>query len=271
MANKRILFISQEVTPYLSADDHSTFGKELPHKFQANGYEARLFMPRYGAVNERRNQLHEVIRLSGMNITINDSDHPLIIKVASLLPAKIQAYFIDNDDYFQRLDSDVDNVGSNRTDNDERMIFYTRGTVETAKKLRWDPDIIVCTGWMSVLAPMYLRKIYGDEPSFKRAKIVTIFDGTQFEGELDPKFIAKLKAEGVKDSDLKLLKNKPLTMGTVQTLAAKHSNGIILQTPEINPELATFLETSKAKILTHDKVQEGGMDAYLNFINTICS
>lgn len=116
MANKRILFISQEVTPYLSADEHSTFGKELPHLFHANGYEARLFMPRFGAVNERRNQLHEVIRLSGINISIGEADHPLIIKVASLPPAKIQAYFIDNDDFFQRLDSDTDDVGSNRAD-----------------------------------------------------------------------------------------------------------------------------------------------------------
>ena len=271
MANKRILFISQEVTPYLSEDEHSTFGKELPHLFHANGYEARLFMPRYGAINERRNQLHEVIRLSGLNISIGDSDHPLIIKVASLPPAKIQAYFIDNDDYFQRLDSDVDNVGSNRADNDERMIFYTRGTVETAKKLRWDSDVIVCTGWMAALAPMYLRKIYNDEPSFKKAKIVTIFDGTKFEGELDPKFIAKLKAEGAKDSDLRMIRNKPLTIGALQTLAAKHSNGVILQTPDLEPELATYLETTKTKILPHDKVQEGGMNAYLDFINSFVS
>lgn len=268
MANKRILFISQAVTPYLSADEHSSFGKELPHMFHANGYEARLFMPRYGVVNERRNQLHEVIRLSGINISIGEADHPLIIKVASLPPAKIQAYFIDNDDFFQRLDSDSDDVGSNRQDNDERLIFYTRGTVETAKKLRWDPDVIVCTGWMSVLAPMYLRKIYSDEPSFKKSKIVTIFDGTKFEGALDPKFIAKLKAEGVKDSDLKLLKGKELTMGVVQTLAAKHSNAVIMQTPDPAPELASFLETCKAKVLPHSAL-EAGLPAYLDFINSL--
>ncbi len=268
MANKRILFISQEVTPYLSADEHSTFGKELPHLFHANGYEARLFMPRFGAVNERRNQLHEVIRLSGVNISIGEADHPLIIKVASLPPAKIQAYFIDNDDFFQRLDSDTDDVGSNRADNDERLIFYTRGTVETAKKLRWDPDVIVCTGWMSVLAPMYLRKIYGDEPSFKKSKIVTIFDDTSFNGALDPKFIAKLKAEGVKDSDLKLLKGKELTLGVLQTLAAKHSNAVIMQNPDPAPELLQFLEGCRAKVLPHAAL-EAGMPAYLDFINSL--
>lgn len=269
MANKRILFISQEVTPYLSADAHSTFGKELPHLFHSNGYEARLFMPRYGVINERRNQLHEVIRLSGINISIGEADHPLIIKVASLPPAKIQAYFIDNDDYFQRLDSDVDNTGTNREDNDERMIFYTRGTVETAKKLRWDPDVIVCTGWMALLAPMYLRKIFGDEPSFKKSKIVTIFDGTAYMGELDSKFVAKLKAEGVKDSDLRMIKNKPLTPGVVQTLAAKHSNAVILQTPELAPELAEYLQSCKAKVLPYEKLQEGDMNVYLDFINAL--
>lgn len=268
MATKRILFISQEVTPYLSASEHSSFGKELPHLFHANGYEARLFMPRYGSVNERRNQLHEVIRLSGINIPIGDADHPLIIKVASLPPAKIQAYFIDSDDFFQKLESDEDEVGSNREDNDERLIFYTHGTVETAKKLRWDPDVIVCTGWMSLLAPLYLRKIYNDEPSFKKSKIVTIFDGSSFKGTFDPKFVAKLKAEGVKDSDLKLLKGKELTPGTIQTLAAKHSNALIFQTDEIAPELSAFLEGSKAKILKASDLGEG-LDSYLNFINTL--
>jgi starch synthase len=269
MANKRVLFISQEVTPYLSAGENSTFGKELPHLFHANGYEARLFMPRFGAVNERRNQLHEVIRLSGMNISIGESDHPLIIKVASLPPAKIQAYFIDNDDFFQRLDTDADEIGSNRSDNDERLIFYTRGTIETARKLRWDPDVIVCTGWMAVLAPMYLRKIFGDEPSFKKAKIVTVFDGTSYEGVLPPAFIAKLKAEGVKDSDLKLLKGKELSLGVLQTLAAKHSNGAVMMKAEQTPELTAFLEGSRTKVLPHEAVAEGGMEAIFNFINSL--
>jgi len=269
MANKRILFISQEVAPYLSGNERATFGNEFPHLFHANGFEARLFMPRYGKINERRNQLHEVIRLSGINIPIGETDHPLIIKVASLPPAKIQAYFIDNDDFFQRLDSDTDDTGTNRPDNDERMIFYTRGTVETAKKLRWDPDVIVCTGWMALLAPLYLRKIYNDEPSFKKAKIITIFDGLNFQSTLTPSFVAKLKAEGVKDSDLKLLKGKELTPGTVQTLAAKHSNALIFKTPAIEPELEAYLPGCKAKVLPYDTVQDGGMDACLNFINAL--
>ena len=273
MAKKRILFISQEVAPYCAASDESRLGNELPHLFHGNGYEARLFMPRYATINERRNQLHEVIRLSGINIPIGEADHPLIIKVASLPPAKIQAYFIDNDDYFQQLDSDADEAGSNRADNDERMIFFTRGTIETARKLRWDPDVIIVSGWMSLLAPMYIRKIYGDEPSFKKSKIITIMDDKSFQAPLDPKFIAKLKAEGVKEADLKLLKNKELNLGTLQTLAAKHSNALVMKGATVTPELEAYLATTKAKIqiLPHDKLEADGTQAYLDFANSLIS
>lgn len=268
MASKHILFISQEITPYLPATPATQFGKELPHRFHAAGFEPRIFMPRYGSINERRNQLHEVIRLSGMNIPIADVDHPLIIKVASLPPARLQAYFIESDDYFQKAASDTDPMGSNRADNDERMIFFVHGTVETARKLRWDPDVIVCQGWMSLLAPVYLRRIFGDEPSFKKAKVVTIFDDATFEGELPDSFIAKLKAEGVKEADLKLLKNRPLTLGTLQTLAAKHSHGIILKCEKMQPELEEYLKTSKAKILKHEQIGEG-LDGYFSFISSL--
>lgn len=270
MATKRILFISQEINPYLPATGQSTFGKELPHVFHANGYEARIFMPRYGTVNERRNQLHEVIRLSGINIPIADADHPLIIKVASLPPARLQAYFIDNDDYFQKLDSDVDPVGSDRPDNDERLIFYTRGTIETARKLRWDPDVIVCTGWMALLAPLYLRRLYADEPSFKKSKIVSVFDTTSFHGALPAAFVNKLKAEGVKESDLKLLKGKDITLGVLQTLAIKYANGVIFHTPEPAPEAVAAIESAKAKVLPWEQAQAGAQ-AFLDFVNSLDS
>ena len=123
MADKRILYVSQEVKPYLPETPESLIGNKLPQSIQDKKYEVRIFMPKYGGINERRNQLHEVIRLSGMNIIIDDTDHPLIIKVASLQPSRIQVYFIDSDDYFQKSKSDVDDFGSNRTDNDERAIF----------------------------------------------------------------------------------------------------------------------------------------------------
>lgn len=268
MASKRILFISQEVAPYLPSSPRTDLGKQLPHDFHANGYEVRLFMPKYSAINERRNQLHEVIRLSGMNIPIADTDHPLIIKVASLPPARLQAYFIYNDDYFDALEADVDALGSNRADNDERMIFYIRGTVETAKKLRWPPDAVVCTGWMSMLAPAYLRKIYADEPSFKKAKIVAVVDDSTFQGPLDPSIIAKLKAEGLKDADLKLLKNKEITASVLLRLMLKHAHGIIVNVENPDPETAEIIASSKAKILPYEKAKEGGK-AWVDFVDSL--
>ena len=162
--------MSQEIAPYLPKGELSNLGRELPQAMQAAGYEVRTFMPKYGAVNERRNQLHEVIRLSGLNIPISDADHPLILKVASMQPSRIQVYFVDNDDYFLKSDDDSDDVGSNRDDNDERAIFFARGTMETVKKLRWEPDIIHCSGWVTSLVPMYLRRMYADDPSFADAR-----------------------------------------------------------------------------------------------------
>jgi len=268
MASKRVLFITQEVNPYLPANERSMLGKQLPHEFHANGYEARIFMPKYSAINERRNQLHEVIRLSGMNIPIADTDHPLIIKVASLPPARLQAYFIYNDDYFDAMDTDEDPLGSNRDNNDERMIFYTRGTVETAKKLRWPPDAIICIGWMSALSPVYFKKLYADEPAFKNVKIVAVIDNSEFKGELDPSMVTKLKAEGVKESDLKLLKNKPITPAVMMSLMLKHVHGIIVNVPEVSPEIETLLSSSKAKILPYEQASQS-TSKWVEFVDSL--
>ena len=268
MASKRILFITQEVYPYLPSSERSLLGKQLPHTFHSNGYEARIFMPKYSAINERRNQLHEVIRLSGMNITIADTDHPLIIKVASLPPARLQAYFIYNDDYFDALESDVDPVGSNRENNDERLIFYTRGTVETAKKLRWPPDAIMCIGWMSALAPAYLRKLYADEPAFKGVKIIAVIDDSCFNAPLDPAMVAKLKAEGLKESDLKLLKNKEITPDVLFSLMLKYVHGVIVNVPELPDGFAPLLEATKAKILPYEVASQGN-EKWVDFVNSL--
>ena len=167
----KILFISQEITPYLPQSEMSTIGRELPQKIQETGREIRTFMPKWGNINERRNQLHEVIRLSGMNIIIDDTDHTLVIKVASIQAARMQVYFIDNDDYFQQVASTAV-CGDGCEDNDERTIFFARGALETVKKLRWCPDVIHCQGWISSLVPLYIKKAYNDEPSFRNSKIV---------------------------------------------------------------------------------------------------
>ena len=184
-ANK-VLFITQEITPYVPESEMSLVGRNLPQAIQEKGREIRTFMPKWGNINERRNQLHEVIRLSGMNLIIDDTDHPLIIKVASIQSARMQVYFIDNDDYFQNRLETADENGVEYEDNDSRAIFYARGVLETVKKLRWCPDIIHCHGWMTALAPLYIKKAYKDEPSFRDAKVVF----SVFEDDFKESFMA---------------------------------------------------------------------------------
>ena len=157
----RILFVSQQIFPYLDEETPiRSLNRKLPEWFQSARFETRTFMPKFGDINERRNQLHEVIRLSGINIIIAETDHPLLIKVASIQSARIQIYFIDNDDFFNRRKGIVDANGVEYKDNDERCIFFARGVLETVKKLRWTPNIVHCSGWMSALTPLFIKKLY---------------------------------------------------------------------------------------------------------------
>ncbi|MCM1505489.1 MAG: glycogen/starch synthase [Muribaculum sp.] len=268
MASTRLLSISQYLAPYMSGTEEAQMTKQLAQDFQSLGYEVRIFMPRYGAINERRNQLHEVIRLSGININIHDADHPLIIKVASLQPSRTQVYFIDNDDYFQKSADDVDESGSNRADNDERLIFFTRGTAETARKLRWDPQYILCSGWVSTLAPLYLRKVYADDPAFKSSKLVYVIDGTKFDGSLNPAFIQKLKSDGVKESDLRFLKGKDIDTELMHKFAVKYCDGVIIQTPDVSQDMLDFIKSKRVACLPFEKAKEGG-EAYSEFLKSL--
>ncbi len=160
MEKKKILFISQEISPFLPKSEISNTARSLAQGIQEAGKEIRVFMPRFGVINERRHQLHEVIRLSGMNLIIDDADHPLIIKVASISSARMQVYFIDNDEFFKRKNTLVDDSKKEHKDNDERSIFFNRGVLETVKKLGWQPDVIHCSGWMTSLMPLYIKHIY---------------------------------------------------------------------------------------------------------------
>jgi len=169
---KKVLFIMQELVPYVPESQMSVIGRKLPQAMQEDGREIRTFMPKWGVINERRNQLHEVIRLSGMNIIIDDTDHPLIIKVASIQAARMQVYFIDNDEYFNKRQMLLDADGKEYADNAERTIFYARGVLETLKKLRWCPDIIHCHGWMSAVVPLYIKSVYREEPAFVNTKVL---------------------------------------------------------------------------------------------------
>lgn len=244
MAKQRIIYVSQEIAPYLNVSENGKLDRELPQAIQELNYEVRTFMPDFGEINERRNQLHEVIRLSGVNIVISDNDHPLIVKVASMQPSRIQVYFIDSDDYFQKEEGDQDVFGSNRTDNDERMIFYAHGTMTTAKKLQWDPDVVHVSGWMSTLVPLYLKRLFSDGPSFHRTKVVYSIQPENEIAPLDPAFFEKLKAEGVRKADLKQFADQPLDQKLLHRMAIAWSDGVVFRGVEPDPELVQAAETA---------------------------
>lgn len=237
-ANK-VLFITQEITPYVSESEMSLVGRNLPQAIQEKGREIRTFMPKWGNINERRNQLHEVIRLSGMNLIIDDTDHPLIIKVASIQSARMQVYFIDNDDYFQNRLQVVDENGVEYEDNDARAIFYARSVLETVKKLRWCPDVIHCHGWMTALAPLYIKKAYKDEPSFRDAKVVFSLYDNDFKEPFHPDFASKLLLKGISKKDVADLK-EPVDYTALCKLAVDYSDGVIQQSEHVNEEVIAY-------------------------------
>lgn len=268
MAKDRILFINQEITPYLSATPVSSLGKYLPVSMQEKGFEVRTFMPKFGAVNERRNQLHEVIRLSGININIDDNDHPLVIKVASLQPSRIQVYFIDNDDYFQKLASDADPSGANREDNDERAIFFARGTMETAKKLRWEPKFIHAAGWITSLLPLYIKKLYNDDLSFKNSKVIYSIQPVKDMAPINPNFFDKLKEEGIIQKDLKKYTTEPFDINLLHKIGVDFANAIIINDPDIDQSLLNYINESGKPVLMADDMELDGQK-YLDFYNSI--
>lgn len=249
---KRILFISQEITPYLAEENPiRLLNRQLPEYFQAHGYETRTFMPKFGEINERRNQLHEVIRLSGMNLIIEDSDHPLLIKVASIQTARIQIYFIDNDDLFHRRKGVSDDNGVEYADNDERVIFYARGVIETVKKLRWTPDVILCSGWMSSLAPLYLKKAFNDEPFFANSKVVLMLDDNEYQKPFSTKFADKLRIDGITNTDVRSIADFPVGYEELLRLAVDYSDAIVYATPKVNQRVANYAETKGKPILPY--------------------
>ncbi len=248
-ANK-VLFITQEITPYVSESEMSLVGRNLPQAIQEKGREIRTFMPKWGNINERRNQLHEVIRLSGMNLIIDDTDHPLIIKVASIQSARMQVYFIDNDDYFQNRLQVTDENGEEYEDNDARAIFYARGVLETVKKLRWCPDIIHCHGWMTALAPLYIKKAYKDEPSFRDAKVIFSLYEDDFKQPFHADFSNKLLLKGIGKKDIAGLK-EPIDYTALCKLAADFSDGIIQQSEHVNEEVLNYARESGKPVLEY--------------------
>ena len=264
---KKILFINQEIAPYVPDSEMSLLGRQVPQKIQEAGYEIRTFMPKWGTINERRGQLHEVIRLSGMTLIIDDTDHPLIIKVASIPTTRIQVYFIDNDDYFMKRQMTVDESGEEYADNGERAVFFARGVLETVKKLRWAPDIIHCQGWMGAVVPLYIKRAYHDEPSFANTKIVTSLFQNQLKNDLGNNF---KKCVEFRDAKAELLKpyHEVFDFLELGKMAIDYSDGIIEASDHVNAELMDYASKKGIPVLKYQG--EDFADSYNSFYQQIC-
>jgi starch synthase len=267
MEDKRVLYVSSEVVPYLAENEVSSMSYEVPKMINNQGGQIRIFMPRYGNINERRHQLHEVIRLSGMNLVVNDLDMPLIIKVASIPKERIQVYFIDNDEYFKRKATFTDEDGELFADNDERAIFFAKGVVETVKKLNWVPDIIHVHGWMAAMLPIYMKHFYKNEALFSDTKIVTSVYGQSFDGSLDVEMINKVKFDGVPNDsilDLEIPNYENIMKATIN-----HSDAVIIASENLTSSLTKFIESSGKPFLpfaSKDNFAESYSNFYKNFV-----
>ncbi|OSY88843.1 glycogen synthase [Tenacibaculum holothuriorum] len=247
MKDKRILYVSSEVIPYLPETELSSTAFNVAKHAHSKGVQTRIFMPRFGVINERRHQLHEVIRLSGMNLIINDMDMPLIIKVASIPKERMQVYFIDNDEYFKRKAVYTDEDDKLFDDNDERMIFFAKGVVETVKKLNWAPDIIHVHGWMASLLPLYLREFYKEEPLFAESKIVTSLYNSGFEGELNSELANKVRFDKIEEERTTVFETPNHT--NILKSAIENSDAIIKGSETLSDEIEAYIAEKDVKVL----------------------
>lgn len=264
MKDKRILYVSSEVVPYLPETEISSMSFEAPRMVNKQGGQIRIFMPRFGNINERRHQLHEVIRLSGINLVINDLDMPLIIKVASIPKERIQVYFIDNEEYFKRKATLTDENGELFKDNDERAIFFAKGVIETVKKLNWAPDIIHVNGWMASLLPLYLKEYFKTEPLFKESKIVTSIYNQSFDGTLDKGMKQKISFDGLEEDTIKML-DEPSYLNLMK-VAIDNSDAIIKGSAELDPELSSYFDAADKPKLDYFSIEEFA-EPYTEFYN----
>ena len=266
MNGKKVLFVSSEVIPYLPNNDISSLSYNLPKMVNENGGQTRIFIPKYGIINERRHQLHEVIRLSGMNLIIDDIDMPLIIKVASIPKERMQVYFIDNDEYFKNRGLHYNEKNKKLyKDNDERAIFFAKGVVETIKKLNWSPDIIHVHGWIASLLPLYLKEYYKDEPLFNNSKVVVSIYENKINGKLDSNIVKKIKFDGVESKTLDVLNDA--TFLNLFKNAVLNSDGVVLTGEKVDKAILELLNSRKTPILKCGFV-EGFKEEYLNFYKT---
>lgn len=266
MKAKKILFITSEMTPFVPESASANRGREIPQSIQELGHEIRTFSPNWGSINERRNQLHEVIRLSGMNIIIDDTDHTLVIKVASIPSARMQIYFIDNDDYFTHRNLLADNDGTEYTDNGERAVFYARGVLETVKKLRWVPDIIHCHGWITSFAPLFIKCAYQDEPSFAETKVVYSATAPEFKTDLGPTFQRSIPFRNIKQNEITDITTGQCTFEEMEKIAVKYADGVIMDSKKTPRSIAKFAKELGKPVLAYT---EDFAQAYSDFYDSL--
>ena len=262
MGKKRVLYVSQEIVPYTGETTMGEVASLLPQKTQESGKDIRMFLPRFGTINERRHQLHEVIRLSGMNLIIDDFDHQLIIKVASIQKLRMQVYFIDNDEYFPKKQLFHEEDGSLMSNNDERMIFYCKGVIETVRKLGWKPDVIHCQGWFTSLVPMYIKKLYAGDPLFEDVKVIySIFDNG-FEGVLSDTLPEKLLFENLVEADVSMLKEP--NINNLHKHAIDYADAVVQASADIDKEVLDYIKTSEKPFMEYPGAEDY-IDAYQDF------
>jgi len=254
MAKTKILFITHEMSPFLELSNIANITRNLPQSMQEKGFEIRILMPRFGNINERRNRLHEVIRLSGLNIVINDNDNPLIIKVASIPTARMQVYFLDNEEYFQRKHVFTDSQNRFYDDNDERTIFFCKGALETVKKLGWSPDIVHCHGWMSALVPLFMKTTYKEDPTFKHAKIVYSAYDFGFTEKLNSAFTKKIGMQGIEEEDYQYYNGHDFD--ALQLGAIEHSDAIVSGSESLSESITHKIKTTIKPVLDFDSTQD---------------
>jgi starch synthase len=271
MSKLRILYVASEINPFLETSHVASFVRRLPQAMQERGMEIRILVPRFGLINERKNRLHEVVRLSGINISVGEEEKPLIIKVASIPNAKLQVYFIDNEDYFQRKHVFVDKENVFYPDNDERAIFFCKGVLETVKKLGWAPDIVHCNDWMTSLIPLYLKTRYRLDPVFKDAKSIFTLYNSHFSHKFNNKTLfEKVKMLDIEDKMLNNLKTADFE-GFIK-IGIEYADAVIKAEESYSGDLDKLLSSIEDKSKKFNTFEEDGfVDSYFNFYNELAS
>jgi starch synthase len=265
MSKKKVLIVTQEMSPFTDPSELADFTRTLPQFVQDKGMELRVLMPKFGTINERRHRLHEVVRLSGMNIIVDDDDYPLIIKVASMPEARIQVYFLDNDDFFRRKHVFQDEAGQAYEDNVDRMVFFCKGVLETVRKFGWAPDIVHCHGWMTSLIPAYLKTAYKTEPLFQHAKVVYSLYNDELEEKMPENFFLKAAINNLNAQDLDAYQNGDGI--TLHKGAIAFADGVVIGSPSLSDTAQATLANTDKPVLEFS--EDAALPGIVEFYNSL--